>query len=448
MAPSKTATAPQPQPAYLGLPAATLLVIANMVGTGVFTTLGLQAAGVPDGAALLLVWLLGGVVAFAGALCYAELAAALPRSGGEYHFLTTIYGPRLGEVAGWVSVVIGFAAPMALAAMAFGRYVATVVPVPELVLGLGAVALVSAVHAIDRDLGRHFQVAATVLKVVLILVLGVAGLLAPAVPGALTVTPGAGTLAAVLSAPFAVSVIYVSYAYSGWNAATYVTAEIDHPQRRVPLALLLGTGIVTALYLLLNLVFLRTIPAPALAGTVEVGALSAQHIFGTAGGELMSLALGLLLISTISAMALAGPRVIEVMAVDRPSLRLLSARTARGAPLRATVALWLLATGFVLTDSFAAVLGLAGFTLILFALLTVLGVMRLRRRRPDLPRPFRVPLYPAPPVLFALIAVASLGVVAATEPVAVLAGLALLSALWLVVGVAQRRRTAGSSPRP
>lgn len=431
-----------PRP-FLGLRAATLLVVANMIGTGVFTTLGLQAAGVQDGAALLLLWLLGGLIALCGALCYAELAAALPRSGGEYHFLSRIYGPALGELAGWVSATVGFAAPMALAAMAFGRYAATVADVPPLWLGLGAVTLVSAVHGADLELGRRFQVGATLLKVALILVFCVLGLAVPAASGSLSVRPGAGTLEAVLSAPFALSLIYVSYAYSGWNAATYVTQEVRDPQRLVPRALILGTLAVTALYLLLNLVFLRSIPLPALAGTVEVGALAAEHLLGPVGGKVLSLALSLLLVSTISAMALAGPRVLQVMAADRAWMRPLGARSARGAPTRAVLLLWALATALILTDSFGFVLGFAGFTLVVFALLTVLGVIRLRRREPRLPRPFRVPLYPLPPLLFALLSVLSLAVVAADNPAPVLGGLVLLGGSWLMLRRVQAHRRCG-----
>jgi len=438
---SSPPAAPGPRDArpFLDLRAAALLVVANMIGTGVFTTLGLQAAGVQDGLALLLLWLLGGLIAFCGALSYAELAAALPRSGGEYHFLSRIYGPRLGELAGWVSATVGFAAPMALAAMAFGRYAGTVLPVAPLWLGLGAVTLISALHAADLDLGRRFQVIATLLKVVLILVFCAFGLWVPPASGTLSPQPSPETLTGIFSASFGLSLIYVSYAYSGWNAATYVTGEVADPQRQVPRALLLGTGLVTVLYLLLNLVFLRTVPLAELAGTVEVGALSAAYIFGIEGGRLMSVALSLLLISTISAMALAGPRVIETMAEDRPRLRVLSARTRRGAPLRAVVLLWAIAAGFILTDAFAAVLGFAGFTLILFSLLTVLGVMRLRAREPDLPRPFRVPWYPLPPLLFALLAVLSLAVVAVDQPGPVLLGLALLVALGF--GLGRRRRS-------
>jgi APA family basic amino acid/polyamine antiporter len=412
---------------------ALLLVIANMVGTGVFTTLGLQAAGVQDGAALLLLWLLGGLVSLCGALSYAELAATLPRSGGEYHFLSRIYGRRIGELAGLVSATVGFAAPMALAAMAFGQYAGTVVDVPAMPLALAAVTLISLVQGFDVAWGRHFQVAATLMKVLLILVFCGLGFAAAPADGALSPWPGSETLDAVLSAPFALSFLYVSYAYSGWNAASYVTGEVVDAQRSLPIALIGGTAIVTALYLVLNLVFLRTIPLDLLAGTIEVGAVSAEHILGPAAGKALSLLLSLLLVSTISAMAMAGPRVIEEMARDRPRLGLFCRRSRRGAPARAVALLAVIAVGFILTDSFSFVLGFAGFTLIFFSMLTVLGVIRLRRREPALSRPFRVPWYPVPPLLFALISALMLAVVAFDQPLIVLGGALTLILLWLIL---------------
>jgi APA family basic amino acid/polyamine antiporter len=419
----------QPPQAF-DLRAATLLVVANMIGTGVFTTLGLQAEGVQDGAALLLLWLLGGLVAACGALVYAELAAALPRSGGEYVYLTRSFGPAVGLIAGWISTTVGFAAPVALAAMAFGQYAATVVPVAPTPTAVIAVVLIAGLHAFDVDLGTRFQVVMTLLKVLAIVLFCTAGLLLPAAPAALSPLPDGHTVGAVLSPAFALSLVYVSYAYSGWNAATYVAAEVQRPQRLVPRALLLGTAGVTLLYLLLNLVFLRSVPLAELAGTVEVGALSARWLFGEAGGRLISGMLALLLLSTISAMLLAGPRVFEAMAADRPALGLFGARNRRGAPTRAVLLSLAIALALILTGTFGAVLAFAGFTLMLSSLLTVLGALRLRRTEPALPRPFRIPWYPWPALVYLVLTAAALLVVAWTNPVPVLGGVCALMAWW------------------
>lgn len=432
---------------FIDYRAAILIVIANMIGTGVFTTLGLQAQGVRDGAALLLLWLLGGLVALCGALSYAELAAALPRSGGEYHFLSRIYHPALGQLAGWVSVTVGFSAPIALAAMALGRYLAAVLPVDPMAVAVATVLAATALHAFDLGLGRSFQVVSTLVKVLVIALFCSAGLWqvlteGPA-PGSASPLPSGGTLAAIWSLAFAQSLIYVSYAYSGWNAAAYVADEVQEPQSTVPRAMIHGTLAVTGLYLLLNLTFLLTIGLEELAGTVEVGALSALRIFGSAGGLLVALALGLLLASSLSAMALAGPRVLQAIGEDIPALRPLSRRNRRGAPTRAVLLQQGLALALVLTGSFEAVLTFAGFTLTLFAFLTVVGLIRLRRREPRLPRPFRVPLYPLPPLVFLAASGLSLLAVAWERPLAfAVAGLIALGA-WLLW-----RLAAGIRPSP
>lgn len=431
---------PEPQSArrFIDYRTAVLMVIANMVGTGVFTTLGFQAEAVPDGAALLLLWALGGVVALCGALSYAELAAALPRSGGEYHFLSRIYHPALGLLAGWVSVTVGFSAPVALAAMGLGHYVAAVVPWDPMWVALATVLGLTALHAFDLGVGRGFQIWATLVKVVFIGLFCLMGLMVEPVPGCLPLEPTAHTLTLVLSPSFALALIYVSYAYSGWNAAAYVVDEVQRPQRTVPRALIHGTLVVTGLYLLLNLTFLRTTTESDLAGTVEVGALAARHILGPQGGALLSLALSLLLASTISAMVLAGPRVLQVMGEDIPSLRALAVRNRRGAPTRAVLLQQGLAVALILTDSFEAVLTFAGFTLALFALLTVAGVMRLRRREPDLPRPFRTPLYPGPPLVFVTISGASLALLVWERPLVVGLVAVFAAALGLLLNRAAR----------
>lgn len=415
------------RPATIGRATAAAIVIASMIGTGVFTTLGLQAQEIQTGFALLCLWALGGLLAMAGALSYAELAAAMPRSGGEYHFLGRIYHPVLGIVAGWISVTIGFAAPSALAAMALGHYASTFSNLAPVQTAVATIVVIAAFHSYSVRLGQRFHNAATLMKVALIVVFCVAGLGVVPVDSA-SVAPSIPAWREVFSPAFAFSLIYVTYAYSGWNAATYVASEVRDPQRSLPAALFQGTLVVTVLYLLLNLVFLRTIPASQLAGKLEVGVLSADYIFGPAGGLIVSVMICLLLVSTVSAMVMAGPRVLQVAGEDLPGLHPLAARTRGGAPLRAIVVQQLLAIGFVVTDSFEGVLSYAGFTLNLIALLTVAGVFVLRRTAPDLPRPYRVWGYPFTPALFVLLNVLILVFVLQERPVAASAGLVTILA--------------------
>ena len=239
---------------------ATNLVVANMVGTGVFTSLGFQVAGITSDFAIIALWVVGGMLALCGALSYAELATALPRSGGEYHFLSRIYHPAVGFLSGWISVVVGFPAPIALAGIAFGGYFKIFAPgISPIFLSLLIIWIITIVHLFGVRVEEMFQNGSTFLKIGLILVLIVAGFLITN-PQQLSMLPGPDTWPILMSRPFAVDLVYVMYAYSGWNAATYITDEVRNPAKNVPWALLIGTLAVTVLYLALNYIFLRTTP--------------------------------------------------------------------------------------------------------------------------------------------------------------------------------------------
>jgi APA family basic amino acid/polyamine antiporter len=388
------------KPIYkIGFYTGVAIVVANMVGTGVFTSLGFQVLDIRSGFALLMLWLVGGIIALCGALCYGELAAALPRSGGEYHYLSRIYHPAVGFLSGWVSATVGFAAPTALAAIALGRYAASVWPeVHANLLSLAVVIIITALHLISSRAGSRFQVVVTVLKVALLVLFIGAGLLAE--PQPLRFVPAATDWAQLLTPEFAVSLIFVSYAYSGWNAAVYMAGEVEQPQRNLPRILLTGTAAVALLYVVLNYVFLRTTPLDALAGQLEVGFLAANQIFGVATGQLMGAVIALLLVSTVSSMIFAGPRIIQTMGEDLPALRWLARRSRRGLPVRATLLQSLLTVLFIISGTFEDVLVYAGFVLNLFTFLTVLGLFVLRIRQPELPRPYRTWGYPFTPLLF------------------------------------------------
>lgn len=427
----------------LGFAAALAVVVANIVGTGVFTTLGLQVQETTDGFALLALWAVGGLIALAGALAYGELSAAIHGSGGEYRFLGRIYHPALGAVAGWVSIVAGFAAPVALAAMALGRYAGPLIGVPPQTLGVVAILAATGVHLLAPAIGGRVQVAVTTLKVLLIVAFIVVGL-GHGSHTTLSFAPHASSWSVITSGPFALSLIFVSYAYSGFNAASYFQAEVVDAERNVPRALVIGTLIVIVLYVALNWVFLRTTPIADLVGQVEVGAIVAGHVLGESGGRVMSGLIAILLVSTISAMTLAGPRVIEAMAEDLPPLRPLAQRTATGSPSRAVLLQGALALAFVLTDSFVGVLTYAGFTLTLFTVLAVVGVIVLRRREPDLPRPYHVWGYPWTPLFFAGFGVWTLLIVVRDRPLEAVGGAVTLGVAalltWLVGETRDERR--------
>ncbi|SNS02480.1 APC family permease [Hymenobacter mucosus] len=415
------------------------IVVANMVGTGVFTSLGFQVVDIQSGFALLMLWLVGGVIALCGALCYGELAAAMPRSGGEYHYLSRIYHPALGFLSGWVSATVGFAAPTAAAAMALEKYATSVWPtLPPKWLAVGVVLALAGVHASSSRAGSRLQVVVTLVKVaVLVGFIGVG--LVVAVPQPVVFTPqGSPEWQLLLSPAFAVSLIFVSYAYSGWNAAVYLTGEIEQPQRNLPRILLIGTGTVLLLYIGLNFIFLHSTPITSLKGQVEVGFVAATSLFGTAGGRLMGGLIAALLVSTISSMIFAGPRIVQVMGEDLPALRFLAYRSPGGVPVRALIFQTALTLLFVLQSSFAQVVVYAGFVLNLFTFLTVLGLFILRVRQPALPRPYKAWGYPLTPLLFLLLNGWTLRFIAQDKPTETLYGLATLGLGLLVYFGSQR----------
>ena len=368
----------------IGLLTATSLVIANMVGTGVFTSLGFQVSEIPSVVPLLLLWVTGGVIALCGALSYGELGAALPRSGGEYHLLSTIYHPIIGFMSGWVSATLGFGAPTALAAIALGKYTAAVFPViNETHLAGGVVVVITAIHSYSIRTGSLFQISSTLLKVLLILIFMAAAYFIPEAQD-ISLIPKTEEIKLVASPSFAVALIYVSYAYTGWNAAVYIAGEIKDPSKNLPRALFVGTLLVLLLYVGLNYVFLYSVPMMELADVVEVGFLSATRIFGQAGGEMMSMVISLLLVSTISAMVFVGPRISMTIGEDMPLFALLGRKSSKGIPVNALLFQMMVTLLFIYTSSFEQVLIYASFMLTLFTSMTVFGVFVLRWKNPKL----------------------------------------------------------------
>lgn len=355
----------------IGFNTAVSIVIANMIGTGVFTSLGFQVLGIESGFAIIMLWVVGGILALCGALTYGEIGAAFPESGGEYNYLSKLYHPAVGFISGWVSVTVGFAAPIAAASMALGSYVNKVYPgVNPVLMALSVIAIITLIHSINLKAGSLFQRIFTIVKVVCILMFVGFGLFH--IPQH-TIAFKADSTAwnDIFSKGFAISLIYVTYAYSGWNAASYITGEMKNAQRNLPRALFVGTLVVMVIYTLLNYVFLYSVPIPELKGVLEVGYLSANKIFGAQVGQFMSLIIALLLISTISAMILAGPRVMKSMGTDIKGLKFFAISNKNNVPYVAIIFQSVIAVALVLTSSFQSLITYVGFTLNLFTFLTV-----------------------------------------------------------------------------
>jgi APA family basic amino acid/polyamine antiporter len=401
----------------LGTWGAAAFVVTNMVGTGIFTVPAFVRTATGNGLAALGVWLVGAGLALCGALCYAELATRMPEAGGEYHYLTRIYGRLWGFLSGWISFIVGFSAAIAAASLGAVAYSAAVVPAWDptqpLIEGWGisqgaasAAALVAALALFHssgvRPSGRlQTMLAALVIgAVVLFVVAGVAS--------------GRGDWSGVTqgSSPqgtWWVALIQVSFAYSGWNAAAYLAGEVANPLRTLPRALIGGTLAVAAIYLTLNILFLYALPPDSWEPTIAVGKLAAKRLFGPAGAQVVSAIIALTIIGSVSAMTAAGPRVYYAMARDGLAPLAFSRLGQRGgAPTVATLVQAIVAVMLALTGAFETLLIYVGSALLLFAGLTVAAIYVIPRSpAANSSRFFRVPGYPVTPAIFlALTAVA------------------------------------------
>ncbi len=386
----------------LTLAPALALVVSSMIGTGVFTTAGFMLGQLGSPRLVLALWALTGLLALAGAAVYAELGAMMPRAGGEYVYLTRAFHPAVGFLSGWLALVVGFAAPAAAGALAFGGYLQTLAPgVSVRGAAFALVAVTTALHAREVRRASIAQALVTGLVVVVIVVFIVAALASGhadwsrLTAASASASPGVGAAGAI-----AVSLVYTAYSYFGWNGAAYVAGELRDPHRTLPRALIGGAALVTALYVALNAVFLAAAPAGALVGQVEVGHVAALALFGARGGTLLTALIALALAASVSALAMTGPRVVQAMADDGVFFRALGRTNARGAPARAVFLQGALAALGIATATFEPLLVYAGFTLSLSAAVTVAGAFVLRWREPDAPRPHRALAWPWSGVAF------------------------------------------------
>jgi APA family basic amino acid/polyamine antiporter len=417
------------------LPTCLSLVTATMVGTGVYTTLGFQLQNLSSGFSILCLWVLGGVISLCGALSYAELAARIPRSGGEYTYLSEIYHPALGFMAAFVSLIAGFAAPIALSAMAFGSYLHAAFPFcPVHLSSWIVVLLISLFHLRSLQVSSLVQVAATALKFLLVALFIAVGFwsLSRNAGAWAVLTPHARSAEELLRPSSGIALIFVLYAYSGWNAVTYLAGEVRSGGRIVGLSLVLGTLAVALFYVMLNAIFLTSAPLSELRGVLNVGSVAAQHLIGPSGGRIMSGIISFGLLASISAMVWAGPRVIQRVGEDYPIFAWLARRTATGIPRRAILLQLLLVLGLITGASFETVLLFAQIPLLLCLILGVSGLLVLRKKEGGLSRTlgsrpqFTCPLYPLPPVLFILCSGAGLLYSAISKPMIALSGMVIM----------------------
>ena len=407
----------------IGWKTAAGLVVANMVGTGVFTSLGFQLPATPNSWAILLLWLLGGILALIGAFTYAELGTYFKGSGGDYVFLTRAIHPFAGYLYAWVSLTVGFSAPIAISAMAMGAYLR---PFGQFFshsgFGIAIILLLAAVLTTNMQSASRFQNSATVLKILFVLVLITLGVVfAPFPDNALDFA--SGWASSVWQPGFAVSLVYVTYAYTGWNAAAYITDEIENPRKSLPKALIGSVAIVTLMYLALQLVLLKHATHSQLSGQVEVATIAFGNLFGQTGALWVGAFIALQLVATISGYLWVGSRVTQAMAQGHTLWRHLAKSSSRGIPVRALWAQAFISIILVLSGSFEQVLVYVGFVLQLMGMLSVASILWLKPK----PQTFQSPLRPFLQLLYLVCSGWILTYTLIDKPVESLVGLGIVA---------------------
>jgi basic amino acid/polyamine antiporter, APA family len=427
----------------IGLFPATNIVVANMIGAGIFTTSGLLMAGLHDPILMIVLWVVGGIIAICGALSYGELGAAMPGAGGEYLFLSKLYSPLYGFLSGWVSFMVGFSAPIAASALGFSQYFCRAVPGLPLwldksgimnpswtgkLIAISIILIFTFIHYHGIKYGAKIQNVLTVLKVALIMTLLIAGF-----------TSGKGDMGnfskgSNIAPGFAgwktigLSLMWIMFAYSGWNASTYLGSEIKNPAKILPRSLLYGTFIVIVLYLGINILYIYGINPEEMKGVISVGGLAMGNLFGKSADILFSLLIAFALFSSLSAFIIIGPRVYYSMAKD--GLFFKAAATIHPkfqVPSNSILLQCVIAVIMVLSGTFEQVLTYMGFALGIFPIMTVFSVIKLRRENPDA---VRLPGYPLTQILYILTGLIILGLSYAERPIE-----SSIAALTVIAGI-------------
>ena len=390
----------------LGLFPVVNIVVANVIGAGIFTTTGYLMGYLGNAWLMLILWVVGGLVAFCGALSYSELGANYPEAGGEYTFISKLFHPLPGFLSGWLSLIVGFSAPIAASAIGFSKYFIWAFPQiqiinPDVMSKILAITLILAftsIHYRGIVFGTKIQNWLTILKVVLVVGLIVAGFTIGR--GSFDHLTGNSLFSGEFKGwkPIGLSFLFIMFAYTGWNAATYIGSEIKNPAKTIPRSLLLSTGIVVILYVLLNLLFVYAIPPDKMINEPEIGGLAAGLAFGKTAEAVISLLISFALFSSLSSMIIIGPRVYYSMAKQGYFFQFAANIHPRfGVPSGSVLLQGLLAIIMVLSGTFEQILIYMGFSLGIFPIIAVLGVVKLRQSGNSV---LKMPGYPYVQLIF------------------------------------------------
>jgi APA family basic amino acid/polyamine antiporter len=397
----------------LGLFPATNIVVANMIGAGIFTTSGLLMAELHNPLLMVILWAVGGIIALCGALSYGELGAAMPGAGGEYLFLSRLYSPIYGFLSGWVSFIVGFSAPIAASALGFSEYFTRAIPglgdwmnangimglaVTKKALAVSVILIFTFIHYRGIKYGARIQNALTILKILLIVILLVGGFSSER--GDFSNFHSARTVGSGLAGwkTVGLSLMWIMFAYSGWNASTYLGAEIKNPKRNLPGSLIYGTLIVMVLYIGINILYVYGINPESMKGVISVGGLAMGNLFGKSAEILFSILIAFALFSSLSAFIIIGPRVYYSMAKDGLFFKSAAKIHKRfQVPSNSILMQALIAVVLVLSGTFEQVLTYMGFALGIFPVLSVIGIWKLRKTHPEA---LKIKGFPIPQIIY------------------------------------------------
>lgn len=396
----------------VGLFSASNIIIANMIGAGIFATSGLLLKNIPNPKVMILLWLVGGILALCGALSYSLLGVRFPLAGGEYIYLSRLFHPLLGFLSGWVSFFVGFSAPISASAIGFVEYLSRAFPkildieffgssIEEEVLkkfyAIFVILIFTFIHVRGISFGAKVQNFLTVLKVTFIILFIIAGIIS-----------GKGNFSNFSeSEPFilnyksikgiGLSLMWIMFAYSGWNASSYIGSEIKNPQRNIPISLLLGTSVVSLLYLLLNIIYVYAIPPQEMKGVISIGGLAMKNLFGSDFERIFSVLISFALFSSLSAFIILGPRVYYAMSKDGYFFRFASEiHPVYKVPYKAILLQALVSIIILISGTFEEILTYMSFSLGLFPIIAVIGVFKISNKE----RNYKIPLSPLPPLIY------------------------------------------------
>lgn len=381
-----------------------------MIGAGIFTTSGLLMGDLKSPMLMLTLWIVGAIIAFAGAMCYGEIGASIPKAGGEYAFLTTLYNPKLGFLSGWVSFLVGFSAPIAASSIGFSEYLFRAVPFifDSSLIGVGGmkkvysiliIGVFTLVHLRGVDFGAKVQNILTLMKVMLVVGLILFGFsLGQGDMSHLVTTEKVALVGGISWKTIGLSLMWIMFAFSGWNASVYIGSEIKNPRKNIPMSLLIGTGTVAVLYVLLNVLFIYAIPPLEMEGVIAVGGLAFKELFGARFEPLFSLMVAFALFSSISAFIILGPRVYFAMAADGHFFKFASKIHPKyQVPAYSIIFQGLISVVIILSGTFDQILTYMGFSLGIFPIITIFGLFKLRKQGKSL---LKLPGFPVTPIIY------------------------------------------------